>query len=353
MFDTEEGSASQAFARNGASDNAFTSCDMTAYYVECTEKFYENLRILLSFVSVPYFTQESVDQEQGIIAQEIRMVADSPDNEVFYGLMRGLYHRHPIREELAGTVESIAQITAQTLYECHKVFYNPGNMVLCVAGRVDPAQVETIARQVLPQGTALAVETDPGEAEAPEAFRPLVEKTMAVSAPLFQVGFKGEPARAGENARQRLLGGLAGDVLFGPSSPLYARLYAGGLINGSFTGGYEAEEGCAFLAAGGESRCPEQVGAAVLEEARRIAQKGIDPALWERQKKARYGSMVRGLNSLESLCVELAECHFEGEDFLRFPELFHSIHREDARKLIAAWCRKERMSLSVIRPKKE
>lgn len=281
------------------------------------------------------------------------MVEDSPDNEVFYGLMKGLYRSHPIREELAGTVESIAQITAQTLYDCHRAFYNPGNMALCVAGRVDPAQVESIARQVLPGTADPVVETDLGPAEDREAFQPLVEKTMAVSAPMFQVGFKGEPAKAGENQRQRLLGALAGDVLFGSSSPLYARLYAGGLINNSFSSGYEAERGCAFLSAGGESRFPERVRDAVLEEAARIAREGIDPALWERQKKARYGAMVRELNSLESLCVETAMAHFEGENFLDFPDLFRSIRREDAQALIGAWCRPERTALSVIRPKED
>lgn len=281
------------------------------------------------------------------------MVENNPDNEVFYGLMKGLYRSHPIRDELAGTVESIAQITAQTLYDCHKVFYNPGNMVLCAAGRVDPEQVAEIARQVLPAGADPVAETDLGPAEEAQAFQPLVEKAMAVSAPLFEVGFKGEPARAGENGRQRLLGALAGDVLFGSSSPLYARLYAEGLINGSFAGGYEAEEGCAFLAAGGESRFPERVRDAVLAEAARITREGVDPALWERQKKARYGAMVRRLNSLESLCVETAMAHFDGEDFLEFPALFQSIGREDAQALIGSWCTPERTALSVIRPKEE
>lgn len=353
MFDTQEGNALQRMAANGVDPNAFTANSMTAYFFEGTQGFGENLRTLLSFVSIPWFTRESVAKEQGIIAQEIRMVQDSPDNEVFYGLMKGLYRSHPIREELAGTVESIGEITEDTLYQCHKAFYNPGNMVLCVAGQVDPEEAARIAREVLPQGAEPVVETDLGPAEAPEAFQPLVEKTMAVSAPLFQVGFKGEPAKAGENGRQRLLGALAGDVLFGSSSPLYARLYEQGLINNSFSGGYEAEEGCAFLAAGGESRFPERVRDAVLAEAARIAREGIDPALWERQKKARYGAMVRGLNSLEDLCVELAEAHFDGEDFLRFSELFRGIDSEDARALIGAWCREERMSLSVIHPRRD
>lgn len=353
MFDTEDGNALQILAANGVDPNAFTSSSITGYYFEGTDGFEENLKTLLSFVSVPYFTQESVDKEQGIIGQEIRMGDDSPYTEVFYNLMKGLYQHNPIRVNVAGTVESIAEITAETLYTCHKAFYNPGNMVLCVAGSVDPQRVEAIAREILPQQADPVVETDFGEQEETAAFRSMTERSMAVSAPLFQLGFKGVPPKAGEDQRQRLLGSLAGDVLFGSSSPLYARLYAQGLINNSFEGGYEAEPQCAFLAVGGESRQPERVRDEVLAEAARISREGIDPALWERQKKATYGSMVRQLNSLENTCIEMAQAHFAGEDFLNFPALFRSVTKEDAEEMIRTWCMPERASLSVIRPGEE
>lgn len=351
MFDTEDGNALQILAANGVDPNAFTSSSMTGYYFEGTDQFEENLRVLLSFVSIPWFTQESVDKEQGIIGQEIRMGDDSPDSEVFYNLLRGLYAHNPIRVNVAGTVESIAEITADTLYACHKAFYNPGNMVLCVAGNVDPGAVERIAREVLPQNAAPVVETDFGAPEEDRAYQSLMEKKMAVSAPLFQLGFKGKPAEDGSHLRQRLVGNLASDVLFGPSSPLYTRLYEEGLINNSFDGGYEAEPQCAFLGAGGESKDPERVRDLILEEAARIAADGIDDVLWERQKKAAYGAAVRQLNSLENICIESAQSHFDGEDFLRFPELFKSIEKTDAQQMIAQWCTPERTALSIIWPK--
>jgi predicted Zn-dependent peptidase len=150
MFDTEDGNALQDLASNGASPNAFTGSAITGYYFESTEKFEENLRILLSFVSIPWFTQESVDKEQGIIGQEIRMIEDNPEWRVFTNMMAGLYQNHPVRTSVAGTVESISHITAETLYACHKAFYDPSNMVLCVAGNVDPERVCDIAREILP-----------------------------------------------------------------------------------------------------------------------------------------------------------------------------------------------------------
>ena len=151
MFDTQEGNVLQELAKNGAHDNAFTSSAVTAYYVECTEKFYENLRILLSFVSVPYFTQESVEKEQGIIAQEIRMVEDDPDWRVYANLMECLYQESPVRFPVAGTVESIRQITPQTLYDCHRAFYTPSNMILVCVGSMDPDQVAAEAEAILPK----------------------------------------------------------------------------------------------------------------------------------------------------------------------------------------------------------
>ena len=151
MFDTKDGNALQDLAANGASPNAFTSSAITGYYFESTEKFEENLKILLSFVSEPWFTPESVDKEQGIIGQEIRMIEDDPENQVFYGMMETLYVHNPIKVSIAGTVESISHITADTLYACHAAFYNPGNMVLCVAGNVDPERICEIAREILPR----------------------------------------------------------------------------------------------------------------------------------------------------------------------------------------------------------
>ena len=181
MFDTQEGSVSQALAKNGASDNAFTSCDMTAYYIECTEKFYENLRLLLSFVSIPYFTQESVDKEQGIIAQEIRMTEDDPDWRVYANLMGCLYQDTPARIPVAGTVESIRQITPQTLYDCHRAFYTPANMILVCVGDVDPEQVAKEAEAILPHESGPIIPRDYGQEEGQAPAKQESRMTMEVS----------------------------------------------------------------------------------------------------------------------------------------------------------------------------
>ena len=167
--------------------------------------------------------------------------------------------------------------------------------------------------------------------------------------PLFALGFKGTPAQKG-GLRQRLVAELVCDVLFSSSAPLYSRLYEQGLINSSFNSCYSAAPGCAWIMAEGESRDPERVRAEVLQEAARLGREGIDQQLWDRLKNAAYGAMVRHLNSMEDTCIELAEAHFKGEDYLSFPQVFQSIERADGEALLREWCVESRTALSVVAP---
>lgn len=350
MFDTEDGNALQSMAARGVDPNAYTTPSTTGYLFEGVEGFEENLRTLLTFVSRPWFTPESVAKEQGIIGQEIRMCEDDPSHEVYYQLMELLYAHHPVRIRVAGTVESIADITADTLYQCHRAFYRPGNMVLCAAGNIDPQRVAAIAEEVLGQERSTAADTDWGRAEPEQVVQRYAERAMSVSIPLFELGFKGKPAPRGKGLRQELVGNLACDVLFSSSAPLYSRLYEEGLINSSFNSSYDSLPGCACLIAGGESREPRRVLDEVLKEAARLTREGIDPDLWNRLKRAAYGAMVRRLNSLDDICYELVHAHFDGEDYLSFPQLFQSIERSDAEALLREWCVEDKAALSVIRP---
>lgn len=353
MFDTPDGNALQQLSANGASPNAFTSAAITGYHFECTRHFSANLRTLLSFVSVPYFTQESVDKEQGIIGQEIQMVEDNPDWRLFHNLLEALYQHNPLRVSVAGSQQSIAKITADTLYTCHKAFYHPGNMVLCVAGDVDPEQVTAVARMVLPADQRGKTIKDHGEPEEMTVAQPCVTEEMEVSAPNFLVGFKAEPHPDGvENLRLQLLGDLAGEMLCGRSSPVYQSLYEQGLIQ-NFGVTYEDYPEAAFLALGGESPDPERVAHAILEEGERVRREGIPEERFLRCKKAAYGSRVRALNSFEHCCVQLAEGQFKGYHYYQFPELYDSITREEVIAFLGRLICLERMALSQILPGKK
>ena len=279
------------------------------------------------------------------------MVEDDPDNQVFYALMECLFDHHPIQVPIAGTQASIAQITADTLYACHKAFYTPSNMVLTVAGDVDVERVFKLAQEVLPAEPGGRMERDYGGEEERRAVRAGKELRMEVSTPIFQLGFKADPAPAGEERlRRQLVGELACEALLGNSSPLYAQLYRQGLINKNFGYGVEFYPGCALLAAGGESRDPDAVRDAVLAEARRIAGEGVDKQLFERLKKGVYGAKVRGLNSFEYLCIELAQGHFAGYEALNFPQVFEKIEPCHVEAYLKELITPERCALAVVRP---
>ena len=351
MFDTEDGNALQDLAANGASPNAFTSSALTGYYFESTEKFCDNLKILLSFVSIPWFTQESVDKEQGIIGQEIRMVEDDPDNQVFYGLMECLFDHHPIRVPIAGTQESISHITADTLYACHKAFYTPSNMILTVVGNVDPVHVADLARRILPREGGPVIPRDYGQEPAQVAAKE-TRMAMEVSAPQFLTAYKCAPAADGEDyLRTAVLGDMACDILLGDSSHLYQRLYEEGVINTSFGGAFEMMPGVAYLYAGGDSKDARRAAAEIQREAERLAAEGIDEDYYQRVRRASFGSNLRGLNSFENIAVTLTEGYFHGYDPFRFPQVFDSITKEDVAAFLRRNLTAERAVLSEIVPR--
>ena len=351
MFDTKDGNALQELAKNGAEPNAFTSNAITCYYFDSTEKFYENLEILLSFVSVPYFTDESVEKEQGIIGQEIGMIEDNPEWQVYKQMMQALYRSSPARTPVAGSVESISHITAQTLYDCHKAFYTPANMILTVVGDVDPVHVIDLANRVLPKLSGPIIERDYGMEPETVAEKETVLE-MEVSAPQFLAGFKCAPAAEGDDyMRAAILGDMASDILLGESSALYQRLYEQGLINPSFGGAFEMMPGVAYLYAGGDSKDPKAVAEAILDEAQRLAAEGVDGDYYKRIVNANFGAALRELNAFESIAVSMAEGCFQGYDPYRFPEVYDSITVEDVLDFLRRNMTRDHMALSVITPK--
>ncbi len=352
MFDMPDGSnALTTLSENGANPNAYTTGCVTAYYFESTSDFYKNLECLLQFVSTPYFTPESVEKEQGIIAQEIRMYEDDPYSVVYLDLMRCLFEHHPLRDDVAGTVESIAEITADTLYDCHKVFYAPGNMSLCVVGDVDPEKVRKTALEVLTAHRGEAPVSDYGPGENLLPLRPRAYRSMEVSAPLFYVGAKLPCENGGpELLRQKLISGAALSYLYGRSSPFYNRLYGEGLINTEFFADVQFSNGTAVLLLGGESRDPERVLAEIIAEAEKAAKNGLDKALWSRCKKAAYGARIRALGSFGGMCAAMAEADFGGYNCLDSFAVMDSVSDEDIRAFIAANLTGARFAMSVINP---
>ena len=353
MFDLPDGdNALDLLSANGADPNAFTAAGITCYYFQCTEHFEENLRLLLHFVSTPYFTEETVQKEQGIIGQEIQMGEDSPYTAVYYNLLGQLYARHPIRDKVIGTVESIAQITAQTLHDCHNAFYAPCNLCLCVEGDVDPEEIARIAGEELGRESGSVPKADFGEPEDPLPLERLHREQMDVSAPQFLIGAKLRPAPAGEAAlRQQLVTALSLRMLLGSSSGFYNNLYAQGLLSRDFDVETDFTAGTATLLVGGESSDPEGVLRALEEELDRVRQQGLDPLSFERAKRASLGARLRALEDFESVCLALAEGVFEGYCALDATELLQSVTLEECEAFVRSLA-PEQLALSIIEPRR-
>ena len=354
LFELPDRDVTAEFAAMGAVVNAFTSYDITAYFFSCTERFDDCLRLLLEFVSTPWFPEESVERERGIIDQEIGMNADDFGTQVFEQLMELMYETHPIRVPILGDHDSIRQISPQVLDTCHRAFYNPGNMMLCVVGDVDPESVAQMALQVLgeekrPMGEKLPLpEVD---MTCPQA---LGRRSMEVVMPNFCLGFKCEPLGKGREAIvQEFVADMACEVLFGEASPLYLRMYESGIIDSSFGGGFETSDGCALINCGGDSYEPEAVRDAILEEAERIVREGVDEVVLRRMKRSAMGRRIRNLDSFDSTCFRLCAYGMTDFDYFRFPEIYDAVTAAEVQTFLARTIRPERCSLSIIDPIKE
>ena len=349
MFDLPEGGAMEQFAAHGGGNNAFTNYSMTAYYVECTEEFAENLKILLRMVTTPYFTPESVEKERGIIAQEIKMYADSPDSAVFEDLFAVMYPKHPISVPIAGSVESIADITPELLYACCRAFYTPQNMMLCVVGDVSAEEVARLAREFTPAPVPGGVRDESGWLGAFSCGT--MEKTMEVAMPMFAAGFASDPIAPEASLRAEIVGDLAAEVLVGESSPLYQRLYEKNLIDSDFSCGFEQVRGVGLLELSGDSEAPDTVIDAVVDEAERIVREGVDAAQLERLRRSMIGRRTRELDSFESTCYRMSAYFFEGAEYFDSVRTIQSVTAQDITDFLRTVCRRDRLSVSYIRPK--
>ncbi|MCA8920398.1 MAG: insulinase family protein [Planctomycetes bacterium] len=359
LFEDEAGDVFDQFARVGASANAYTSANETAYHFTASQGFDECLRLLLDFVTDPYFTPEQIEKERKVIAQEIRMYDDDPDTQAQLNLMRALYHQHPVRIDTAGSLESIAQIDKSLLELCHRTFYQPQNMFLCISGDVDPEQVraqleDDLARRLAARGGGLpptAIQRAE-VAEPPEIAADRIEVHMPVALPKALVGYKGAPIADGPGRLQQTLNVyVALELLFGRSSRFYAEHYASNLIDPSFSYYYTASRGgYAYALLGGETPDPEALVAAAAAEVARAQSEGFDPQAVRRIRNKLWGSYLKGFNSVEQLASRETDAHFEGWSLSGYVEQLEALDADAVLGSLHELFVDERRAVSVVRP---
>ena len=348
LFESEDGDAFQRYAETGASANAYTSFENTSYLFSCTDRLYDSLEILLDFVQSPYFTEETVRKEQGIIGQEIKMYDDDPQWRVMFNYLRAMYHAHPIRQDIAGTVESIAQITPDHLYRCYRTFYNLHNMAFVLAGSFDVDRVCQLLDQMLKPCDPVTVRRV-FPAEPAFVARPRVEEALSVALPLFQFGYK-LPGTAPRGEKDLAAAEVLLEVLASEASPLFRRLLDSGLVNeSSFASEFFEGEGYATLMFGGESNDPEAVAAAITEELLRLRQEGIDPAAFERSRRSLYGQNLAALNSTASIANAILSLTFKGRELFSYIHALAGITVADVEQFLAG-LPLEQQVLSIVKP---
>lgn len=352
MFEEPEGDIFATFASNGASANAFTSFDQTVYLFSATENIETNLSTLVDFVQRPYFTDENVEKEKGIIGQEINMYADNPDWRVYFGLIEAMYSKHPVRIDIAGTVESISTITKETLYTCYNAFYHPSNMLLFVVGGVDPEKVFSLIRANQKgktygkQGEIKRIFEDEPEQVATKRL----ESKLAVSMPKIMFGFKEkvEDLTGEASLKRDLITKLMLDLLVGSSTSLYQKLYDEELISDSFGHEFNSSQQYAFSAMGGDTKDPDLLLKRIKEEVDLILKSGFAEKDFERARKKKIGGYLRMLNSPESIAHEFTRYQFRGGDLFEVLPMYESITLAEVNERLQAHVNWEQLAVSLV-----
>lgn len=346
LFESAEGDAFTRYAETGANANAYTSFEKTCYLFSCTENFEKSLEILLDFVRDPYFTPQTVAKEQGIIGQEIKMYDDSPDWRVMFNMLENMYHNHPVKIDIAGTVESIAEITSDKLYDCYNVFYNLHNMALCVSGNVAVEQVIKICDKMLKPSEKHTIHNY-FEDEPYEIVNPYVEQIFSVMMPMFNLGFK---ERAEELSEKKLAQtDILLSMLASPTSKLYRELMDANLINNTFT--YELFDGPGYCSVifGGESRAPEQAAEMIKQYINRVKAEGLDREDFEIAQKSVYGDIISSLNSVSSIANTIAGYHFSGNELFAYIDAVADSTFDEVSKRLSEMLDVNNCTLSVVK----
>lgn len=348
LFESEDGDAFQKYAKTGASANAFTSFDMTCYLFSCTDRFSESLKILIDLMQSPYFTKETVAKEQGIIGQEIKMYDDSPDWRVMMNLFGGLYHKHPINIDIAGSVESIAEITPEILYECYNSYYNLHNMVLTVVGCADPEEVLNIVEKNIkpsaPVDTKLILPDEPYD-----VVKNYTEQIMPVAVPMFELGFKEKCTDKYVTNKEHVCTSVLMNAFAGESSKLYRELMDKNLINASF--GFEYLEGLGYrsMIMSGETKDPSAVSEIINDAVRKLHKTGIGSEEFETARKAVYGRLISAFDSKQAIASELISGEFTGREIYGAVDEIAGLTLEDVNERLESQLDADNCCLSVVK----
>lgn len=356
LFEKEDGDVFQQFSKQGASANAFTSFTRTAYLFSSTSEFELNLKTLIDFVQDPYFSEKTVEKEKGIIGQEINMYDDNPDWRLYFGTIQNMYHTHPVKIDIAGTIDSIAGITKDMLYECYHTFYHPSNMLLFIVGEVNGEEImdkirsnqETkdyqpqpeVKRQFADEPTEVAVKKS--------------QLKMNVQTPKVMLGIKARHVnlQGKELLKTELSANILLEMLFGKSSPIHEDLYSTGLIDQSFSYDYTQEQGFGFALLGGDTLHPDELSEKLTDLLLQAKTgTGLDEKSLERIIKKKIGSFLRSLNSPEYIANQFTRYAFNDMNLFDVVPILEQIRFDDIKQTAATLIDESQITVCQVIPK--
>ncbi|CEO31153.1 EF-P 5-aminopentanol modification-associated protein YfmH [Paraclostridium sordellii] len=356
MFEQPDGgNAFDKFSKLGASANAYTNFTMTAYLFSCTENFYESLQHLIDYVQTPYFTDENVEKEKGIIEQEIKMYNDDPDWNVYFNCLKAMYSKYPVNIDIAGTVDSIYKITKEELYTCYNTFYNPGNMILFVVGDVDAEKVMEIAKK----SNHYDVDKLKNEIERfyPEEPKTVNEKEIVaefpISMPMFNIGFKDSDVgmKGKELLRKEVITEILLDMILKRGSEIFEELYMSGLINDNFGCGFTSQVDYGYTLIGGESNEPRKVKDTIIKYINKYKEDGLSEDDFNRVKKKKMGQFIKYFDSVNFIANNFISYKFKGINLMDYLEVIKQVKFEEVEERLKNHLKEEYCSISIVEPK--
>ncbi|HFL3152558.1 TPA: M16 family metallopeptidase [Clostridioides difficile] len=361
MFEQPDGGdAFDKFSKLGVNANAFTNFTMTAYLFSATENFYESLEHLIDYVQTPYFTDENVEKEKGIIAQEIKMYNDDPDWNVYFNCLKAMYVNYPARIDIAGTVDSIYKITKEELYKCYNTFYNPGNMALFVVGDLDVEKVIDVTKKSNNYKVdKLSKSIERFYPEEPEGVKEkeVIEK-FPISMPMFNIGFKDSNVglKGKELLRKEIVTDILVGMLFKKGSKLYEDLYMQGLINENFGAGFSSQVDYAFSIIAGDSKEPKKVKEIILDYIEKskkegLSKEGLSKEEFERTKKKKIGSFIKCFDSINFIGNSFISYVFKDINLLDYLDIIKDITFEEVEERLKEHFKEEYCVISIVEPK--
>ena len=336
----------------GLDANAYTTNDHTAYLFECTDHFYEGLDELMDYVQNPYFTDQNVEKEKGIIGQEIGMYDDDPGWQLYINAMDCLYEKNPIKVDTAGTVETISGINPEMLYKCYNTFYHPSNMVLTVVGDFEPEAILAEIKKRLKDNEARGEITRIYPEEKLEINKKYVEKEMEVSLPLFMIGFKDNiKDKYNEVVKRHIAIEIILNMLIGKSSNLYNELYKEGYLLSQPDLEYEFGNEYSHVLIGGQSKNPQKVYEKIAEKIQEMKNNDINVREFERIKKKIYGDYAVEYNNVADIGRMFASDYIKGINSFEYMDKFEEIDAEYAKQVLNEIFTEDKMIMSVIKGK--